>query len=490
MRSRKSAENSNRPSSRAAFRGSTVGWALVLTLLAAPLAGQVTEEIYGALQFQFGTPGARALGMGGAFVGLADDATAAFANPAGLLWLTEPELAVELRSSHFVTRAAASGSLDGTPTGVGLDVFDGIRWEEYEADVTELGFLAYVQAWKDCSVAIYRQQLASYRGRILEADGFFLQSALGPRFRTAPLDASLELDIVNWGASAAFRFSDQLWAGLGLSYYTFELNGVSDRYGVLVVDDYGILRPTFDPIDFDDETRIVDRHMQSGDDGAFGGHVGLLWNSDGWSVGAFYRPGPEFDLDYRHIMMPAGIELAAAQNLDVPAIEAALTNGAVFSVPDTAGVGFSFRPNDRWVISTEAEWIEYSSLAPDANTSINGLADITHPEAGTKEGFLEAFRVEDGWELHLGAEYAIWGSVSWALRAGTWYETEHQMRFEKPPSSAFQGSLPVQFPGGTDLWHITGGVGTVLSSGRLQIDLGLDYSKRSTVVSLSAVASF
>lgn len=36
-----------------------------------------------AIPFRFGPPGARSLGMGGAFVALADDATASEANPAG-----------------------------------------------------------------------------------------------------------------------------------------------------------------------------------------------------------------------------------------------------------------------------------------------------------------------------------------------------------------------------------------------------------------------
>ena len=47
------------------------------------------------IQLSFSNPGARSLGFGGAFVALADDATAAFANPAGLAQLTKPELSVE-----------------------------------------------------------------------------------------------------------------------------------------------------------------------------------------------------------------------------------------------------------------------------------------------------------------------------------------------------------------------------------------------------------
>src|SRR5947209_11441551 len=64
-----------------------------------PLAAQNTDiESLAGLQFNFGNPGARSLGMGGAFLGLADDASAAEANPAGLTILRKPEVSVEIRN--------------------------------------------------------------------------------------------------------------------------------------------------------------------------------------------------------------------------------------------------------------------------------------------------------------------------------------------------------------------------------------------------------
>src|SRR5207253_11392033 len=73
--------------------------AAVLTLIALPLAAQNTDiESLSGLQFNFGNPGARSLGMGGAFLGLADDASAAEANPAGLTILRKPEISVEIRN--------------------------------------------------------------------------------------------------------------------------------------------------------------------------------------------------------------------------------------------------------------------------------------------------------------------------------------------------------------------------------------------------------
>ena len=58
---------------------------LLLAFCALPALAQNTDiESLSGLQFNFGNPGARSLGMGGAFLGLADDASAAEANPAGL----------------------------------------------------------------------------------------------------------------------------------------------------------------------------------------------------------------------------------------------------------------------------------------------------------------------------------------------------------------------------------------------------------------------
>ncbi len=49
--------------------------------------------------FSVSTPGARANGMGRAFVGVADDASATVTNPGGLMFLTRPQVYVEFKSS-------------------------------------------------------------------------------------------------------------------------------------------------------------------------------------------------------------------------------------------------------------------------------------------------------------------------------------------------------------------------------------------------------
>src|SRR5205085_10805346 len=69
------------------------------SLIGLPAFAQNTDiESLSGLQFNFGNPGARSLGMGGAFLGLADDASAAEANPAGLTILRKPEVSIEGRN--------------------------------------------------------------------------------------------------------------------------------------------------------------------------------------------------------------------------------------------------------------------------------------------------------------------------------------------------------------------------------------------------------
>src|SRR5664279_3177008 len=58
-------------------------------------------ETNASIPFNLASPGARSMGMGGAFLGLADDATAAYTNPAGLTQLVTPEISAEARHTEY-----------------------------------------------------------------------------------------------------------------------------------------------------------------------------------------------------------------------------------------------------------------------------------------------------------------------------------------------------------------------------------------------------
>jgi len=119
------------------FSRLTVALAIVVTLAAAgPSLAQLDDDSSSAIQFNFNPPGARSLGLGGAFLAVADDATAAFTNPAGLVILREREVFAEVRQTSssvpYVDRGAGEISADGfsvspngTATGFGTDTING-----------------------------------------------------------------------------------------------------------------------------------------------------------------------------------------------------------------------------------------------------------------------------------------------------------------------------------------------------------------------------
>src|SRR5690348_17283211 len=82
---------------------------------------QTTAGVNAGIQFDFSRPGARSLGMAGAFVGVADDATAAQSNPAGLVNLSKPEISVEGRTWNYYSSLPLRGHAFGSPTNVGVD---------------------------------------------------------------------------------------------------------------------------------------------------------------------------------------------------------------------------------------------------------------------------------------------------------------------------------------------------------------------------------
>ncbi|MDH3816848.1 MAG: hypothetical protein OEV48_20340, partial [Acidobacteriota bacterium] len=61
----------------------------------------------------FANPGARSLALGGAFAAIADDATAAFANPAGLVQILRPEISAEIRATGSSGPFNAEYTVDG-----------------------------------------------------------------------------------------------------------------------------------------------------------------------------------------------------------------------------------------------------------------------------------------------------------------------------------------------------------------------------------------
>jgi len=133
---------------------------VAVLLAAASVCAQ--EQLPPTFEFSFSNPGARSMGFGGAFAALADDATAAFANPAGLVQLVAPEVSIEGRSWSYSTPYVSGGRIFGPPTGIGEDFTAGLRTSTSDQDLTGLSFLSFVYPTGRWSFAFYRHLLSNY----------------------------------------------------------------------------------------------------------------------------------------------------------------------------------------------------------------------------------------------------------------------------------------------------------------------------------------
>ncbi|MDH3745196.1 MAG: outer membrane protein transport protein, partial [Acidobacteriota bacterium] len=407
---------------------------------------------------------ARSLGLGGAFLGLADDATAAYANPAGLTQLIAPEVSLEVRSWAYTSLFVESGHAFGEPSGLGIDVVEGLR-EGAIGDSTEgLSFLSYAHVTENWAIAIYRHELARFRASLV-SEGIFLGTG---GFRTSPLRSRLGLEIVGFGAAGAWKVTEKLSVGFGAASYDFDLASMTKRFAVepLTGDpDIDALRGNrYGPTDFAPKN-VLQTQAQEGHDNDMGVHGGLLWRpSETWSVGAVYRDSPEFDFTGTFISGPASAEPGQ--------IDTSVGGQGTFHVPDVWGMGVAWRVSDALILTLDWDHVDYSDLNKDGLNMIRvGRSDP------------ENYIVDSGDELHLGFEYVTLGlRYPLAVRLGAWQDPDHQIRYvgERPIAQ-------VRFQPGADEIHFAGGIGLVI--GRFQLDLATDISERVDTFSLSTVVS-
>jgi len=395
--------------------------------------------------FSFSNPGARSVGFGGAFAALADDATAAYANPAGLVQLAEPEVSVEARLWNRSPSFIAGGRLDGEPTGIGLDtrepgfVFDRDRSQEFGPS-----FASVVIPKGHWSFAIYGHQLATFE-ESAESQGFFFDEddpdfPLGPS-RSPGFIETVDLEVVTAGIAAGWRMNERLSFGLGIVFSDVSLKTISAAY----FPDGFSEENLFGEIHF-----LPERRFSTGTTSIEGTDVtvnaGVLARlTEQISTGFFFRQGAEVEGTSESELGPG-----------IP-VEESFHNDAVFKVPNVAGGGLAWRSKGGHVtLAGEVDRVKYSGLIR--------LLSSEDVEVENRE-------YSNAWEYHLGAEYALLRrSPIIAFRAGGWIEANgDDLRNEK-------------------FTHLAAGLG--IAAKTYQIDLAGDFSDEGNTASVSFIYTF
>lgn len=431
---------------------------LTLAIGAALLAASGTvfaitdTETNASIPFNLSNPGARSMGMGGAFLGLADDATAAYTNPAGLTQLVTPEISAEGRHTDYSIPHVSGGSASLSPfNGSGLQTSDA------DSSRTNLSFISFVYPHDRWSFAFYRDELVRYKGNFATSgDGV----TVGNLYQTFPVTADADLKIIDYGFSAGFKAGDAVSLGAGISYYDFDIRTLMTRVAFAGAFD-GVAAGT-----------PVNSQMQRGSDNDVSVNLGARFVlSEHWSAGLTYRRGPKFSYEATNtiLLTTDGNPFVAVDLKDVR-----------FKVPDEFGAGLSWHPTDSLVINFDADYIQYSQLT-------HGVQSLF----GNGEATVSSLSIPNGTELHLGGEYTFTQMAHpFSLRAGVWHDPRHSIEFKGDPGTDLGASaLAVVFHGGQGSQnHVAVGGGFAFA--KFQIDAAADFSDQTDTFSLSGVYHF
>ncbi|MBD8526141.1 OmpP1/FadL family transporter [Pseudomarimonas arenosa] len=424
------------------------------------------NEANANIPFSFSTPGARSLAMGGAFLGAADDATAALANPAGLTRLgLEQQVMLELRHNSPRTPYAAGGSVTNNPFNPTR-----VRYGEDTSSVEHVSYLAWVLPRDTWALSLYRTTMVDFESNfsteqidLLDFPGTFVR----------PYSSAADLEVVGYGASFAMNLNDNLSFGVGAIWYDFEIASITDRFE-------------------SDGVTLANRQLQGGDDNDVGFNVGLLYKgSDRFSFGLSYRSAPEFSYGASNTVFRVNDpNTGDLITLDPPVLAANFTTP--FKAPDVFGVGMSWRATEQLTFNLDINRVGYSNLSEQVDDAFFTGGDF---EVNIDPQILRSLEIEDEIEPRLGVEYVL-AEMSYpvSLRAGWWQEKRHTLSFNADPDSLnFDNPVvatanAVLFSTGEDEDHISVGFGWAFPN--FQVDLGYDHSDTMEVLSLSGVYRF
>lgn len=397
--------------------------AVLAVALATPAGAQLNAENFAQLGFNFSPPGARAAGMGGAFVPVADDATAAEANPAGLTQLLYPQVSFEYKAIEYART-------------IEEPFFDDPRSTDFTNQVALPSFVsaAYPFNQGQFVLGLFAHQLVDYRSTAWSGGADF-----GGGLFLRPYTSDVEMGVLNAGGTAAFQLG---FLSLGVAGGLSKLDMSVDfpRYDL----------PIFEP------EYLNNRLVVDGSSTGFFANAGVLLKFGSLlQIGGVYKMRPTFtELEYR--LEDGNGELVAAS----PAYSR--EGDFTFRVPDSWGGGIAVRPHELFTLSAAAMVNRYSQLADSTEVvfleSIDGSGDLAR----------EDYVANDGVDYHAGAELIVFmGTTPLAIRGGAAMLAPSNTFYvgDDPLERFLWGSEPAE-----ESLQFSAGLGTVLFN-RFQIEV-------------------
>ena len=333
--------------------------------------------------------GARAFGMGGAFLARADDATAASWNPAGLSYLRHPE----------VTFVMVSGRLGDEKTGT-----DGSLAENDQRHGTAPDFAALTYPFSLGSTSGAAQ--LSFQ-RLLSFDS---SRTITEPDRTRRIDSNGGFDVLALGSG--WQVTRGLRVGATLNRW---LNGYDQRIDVP--------EPRAVPTRQNSDFRISGWNV----------NVGVIWSPwESLNLGAVFKTGLTADASLQRSRVD--FFTSEVDGTKIQTTNAYGRDDLTIRIPASAGVGASWRPRSNLTLSldyTQARWStgEIRNFFTLPRTEPDQPPPIPKPPNDffplLPYPTLNDIHQQDTSQLRVGAEYVvIKNRLRWPIRAG--YFTDGQ----------------------------------------------------------------
>jgi len=308
--------------------------------------------------FRLAEQSASAAGMGNAFVAVADDASAAWYNPAAIVDLEKANLSLGSVMVYPLIEHANTPANGGQTDRVS----------------------------KKLNLPPHFYATSGLNGKW--AFGLSVNAPFGletnwdrDTARTRTVATFSRIQVINYGLNAAYKIDDRLSFGLGLDWVslTAEMNKKVEVTG-----------------------NNIEQTLKGGGAG-LGCNAAGLYKMDKWRFGAGYRSKVKINVDGAIELPLTGLYAAGAANGDA---------STKITLPDLFQLGAAYKYGDKWLFSAEADytnWATYHKLVIDYTTTAGAAAVSTENKLW-----------KSVWAFRLGARYNY--SAAWKFRTGAFYD--------------------------------------------------------------------
>ncbi|MCK5508384.1 MAG: outer membrane protein transport protein [Desulfobacterales bacterium] len=340
--------------------------------------------------------GARAVGMGGAFIAIADDATAASWNPAGLMQLERPE--ISMAGGCFNQRWDFSSDIHP-------EIDNTSKSDDFNINYFSATYPFHF--YKDMVASVNYQRLYEFKQNFSYRYDY---SSLSVDL-LQDIDFSRDGYVGALGLACAVRITPKLSLGMTLNIWTDQLlwqNGWKETYS-----EHGT--GTRGGVPVTTYTQITDEYSRFR---GWNANLGLLWDMNKWlRFGAVIKT--PFDASIRHKFSFRQISMFESPVNHIVSSEHVVSEEVELRMPLSYGLGVAWRVSDALCFDLDVyrtEWSEYL-LTDSQNNKFSPIDG--RPEKDSD--------VEDTIQVRIGGEYLFIGQerqIVVPVRGGIFYDPE------------------------------------------------------------------